>query len=284
MTKIYSCLILTFVIALCSCAQQNRSCHPGKWMEIPAVETNDSSNIVSLHMKVDGKLQRNYTFCWNIKHMTADWVAYPLCKSNIGKGKRSNAFGLCPYLPASEQPLLLKGYRRGNGGNYSRGHQIPSADRLEYKANVQTFYGVNMTPQEESMNGGIWAVLENRVREWSQRCDTLYVVSGCLYDNGKEEYVLDNDDKKIYVPDAYYKALLMRKGHEFHACGFILENRPYHSAGISIEKALSLKELENRTGLKFFPLLEDETDRGTSVRIRNEIPANVDFWGKGNGQ
>ena len=91
-------------------------------------------------MNLGGKIQRNYTFLWDDSRLTADWVAYPLCEGNIGTGKRSNAFGLNPFLPEKSQPLLAKGYREGNSGWYSRGHQVPSADRLSYRANVQTVF------------------------------------------------------------------------------------------------------------------------------------------------
>lgn len=180
------------------------------WLELPVVKDTDHDNVYALGMTVDGRRQRNYSFLWNESRLTADWVAYPLCRGNIGEGTRSNTFGLCPLLPAKRQPAVQKAYRKGNAGWYSRGHQIPSADRMSFKANVQTFYGVNMTPQDENLNGGVWSVLENKVRAWARRCDTLYVVSGCTYDGYKGDYVLDNDGKKVAVPTGYYKALLMR--------------------------------------------------------------------------
>lgn len=139
---------------ICSCAQD---IEPGEWMELP--EVSDASSLYALSMHMEGRTQRNYSFLWNEESLTADWVAYPLCN--------------------------------GNSGYYSRGHQIPSADRRAYRANVQTFYGTNMTPQDENLNGGIWGSLENKVRVWASRCDTLYVVSGCTYDGYDGEYRQD---------------------------------------------------------------------------------------------
>ena len=68
--------------------------------------------------------------------------------------------------------------------NYSRGHQIPSADRTATdELNSQTFYASNITPQNGDFNGGIWASLEGKIRE--NMCqDTLYVVTGCYFGNG----------------------------------------------------------------------------------------------------
>ncbi len=251
---------------------------PGGWLELPRMSRQDMKNAYTLEMVVSGVQQRNYTFLWNEKHLTADWVAYPLCASNIGEGKRTDDFGLCPLLPEKRQPVVMRGYREGNGDRYSRGHQIPSADRLSYGANLQTFYGVNMTPQDESLNGGVWATLENKVRTWARQCDTLYVVSGCTYDGYKGDYVLDNVGKKVAVPTGYYKALLMRKGDTYHACAFTFENRPYQSGKISSSMAVPVTSLEARTGMVFFPGLKDLVGTDQYVRIKSEVPSTQSCW------
>lgn len=252
----------------------------GAWLELPAMSRSQQNSAYTLDMTVGGVRQRNYTFLWNESRMTADWVAYPLCSGNIGTGKRSNAFGLCPLLRKRRQPVLIKGYSAGNAGWYSRGHQIPSADRLEYGANVQTFYGVNMTPQDDNLNGGVWATLENKVRNWASRCDTLYVVTGCTYDGYDGAYVLDNDGKSVAVPTGYYKALLMRDGDIFHACAFTFENRPYEDGKVTKSMAVPVSELERRTGLEFFPGLKDLVGREQYRAIKQEDPATQTFWGK----
>ena len=253
---------------------------PGSWLELPEMSRQELKNAYAVEMTVAGQRQRNYTFLWNESRMTADWVAYPLCSGNIGTGRRTNSFGLCPLLPQRRQPLVERGYRNGNAGPYSRGHQIPSADRLEYNANVQTFYGVNMTPQDENLNGGVWATLENKVRVWARQCDTLYVVTGCTYDGYEGDYVLDNVGKRVAVPTGYYKALLMRKGDSFHACGFIFENRPYENGKVTRSMAVPVSGLERKTGLEFFPGLKSIVGRDAYTRIKSEDPTRQPCWGK----
>lgn len=88
---------------ICSCAQD---IEPGEWMELP--EVSDASSLYALSMHMEGRTQRNYSFLWNEERLTADWVAYPLCKGNIGEGNRSNAFGLNPHMPKDMQPLLVR--------------------------------------------------------------------------------------------------------------------------------------------------------------------------------
>lgn len=274
-------LLAAALVSAGACAQQSSvPSRPASWLEIPQYSKSDSLSTYTVAMEVGGRSERNYSFFWNSEHMTADWVAYPLCRGNMGEGKRSNSFGLCPFMPQSEQPVLFRGYRRGNGYWYSRGHQIPSGDRLSYKANVQTFYGVNMTPQNEELNGGVWGSLENRVRSLARRCDTLYVVTGCLYDGYEGEYVLDNDGKKVAVPTGYYKALLMRDGSSFHACAYMFENRAYENGRLDRGMMMPVAELEARTGMTFFPNLREVVGDDRYESIKNENPAGQSCWGK----
>lgn len=259
-------------------AAETTAARPGQWMEIPQTGSGDSRKLYTVNMTLDGIEQRNYSFLWNPEHLTADWVAYPLCRGNIGEGKRSNTFGLNPDFTEYEQPVLERAYSRGNSGWYSRGHQIPSGDRRSYSANVQTFYGTNMTPQDDSLNVGAWGTLENKVREWAKRCDTMYVVTGCTYDGYDGEYVYDNDRKKVAVPTGYYKALLRLSKGRYYGCAFAFENRPYHHNGYDPAWAMSLSELEGRTGLTFFPMLEQEVGAELYNKIKKEDPKTLNMW------
>ncbi|MBQ0123401.1 MAG: DNA/RNA non-specific endonuclease [Bacteroidales bacterium] len=278
-------IALSFIILLSTgaCAQQGSGTtplRPSLWLELPQTDPADSANVYTVVMKIDGVNQRNYSFLWNESRMTSSWVAYPLCRGNMGQGKRSNAFGLCPLLPADKQPLLEKGYRKGNGGWYSRGHQIPSGDRLSYKANVQTFYGINMTPQDEGLNGGVWESLESRARSLALRCDTLYVVTGCTYDGYQGEYVLDNNGRQVDVPTGYYKALLMLSSGEFHGCGYFFENRPYESGSLKRSMMMPLSELERMTGMTFFPNLKKIVGEERYDELKSENPLEQGCWGR----
>ena len=248
-------------------------------MEIPRFRASDTSNLYTLYMELDGSEVRSYSFLWNPSHLTADWVAYPLCRSYIGQGTRSNSFGLNPLFTEDGQPVLEQAYRRGNRGWYSRGHQIPSGDRLtSYSANLQTFYGTNMTPQDEDLNAGVWESLESKVRQWARRCDTLYVVTGCMYEDYDGAYVLDNYGKRVAVPTGYYKALLRLYNGRYYGCGFVFENRPYGEGGYEPSWAVSLSSLEARLGLEFFPLLKDKVGENTYRKIKESDPSSDSFW------
>lgn len=260
------------------------------WMELPAIP--EGMDAFTHSMTVGSVSTRNYSFLWDYDNLVAPWVAYPLCKWNIGNNiKRTNAWGLDPLLPEGKQPVLFRGFSEGNNGWYARGHQIPSADRLtSYESNSMTFYGTNMTPQiQDGFNGDIWATLEDKVRGWARDSDTLYVVTGCVIDYKDGEtvkYALDNNGKKVTVPTAYYKAVLRyMKSSTFgysgySACAVWLDHKVYSSSSISSSYSMSVDDLEKKTGIDFFVNLPAKVGEETAAKIESEDPAKVSWWWK----
>ncbi len=267
------------------------------WLELPAIPEGTDAFMHS--MTIGSVTTRNYSFAWDYDNLVAPWVAYPLCRWNIGSGSRTDKWGLDPLLPESKQPVLFKGFANGNVNlddyrvndkeNYiSRGHQIPSADRLAYSGNVQTFYGTNMTPQiYYGLNGGIWGNLESKVRSWANSSDTLYVVTGCVMDYNDGEtvkYALDNVGKKVTVPTGYYKVVLryMRSstiGYSgYSACAVWLDHKVYSDNSVNSSYSMSVDDLEKKTGLDFFVNLPAKVGEGTAARIEAEDPAKVSWW------
>lgn len=257
----------------------------GRWMELPETSATDGYEFFTHDMTISSTRTRNYSFYWDYDHLVARWVAYPLCAWNIGSGNRSDKWGEDPSLPKSLQPLLEKAYT----GGWSRGHQIPSADRLNYAANVQTFYYTNMTPQDYNFNGGTWANLETQVRAWARKTgatagtDTLYVVTGCTL-GASPTTVRDNVGKAVAVPEGYFKALLRYKkdasvGHKgYMGCAFWFENKDKYASKITKDMSISLSDLEKIVGYKLFVNLDAAVGAETAKAIRDEKPATVSWW------
>lgn len=258
------------------------------WLELPSVPA--GTDFFTHSMTIGSTKTRNYSFIWDYDNLVAPWVAYPLCKWNIGNNiKRTNAWGLDPLLPEGKQPVLFRGFSEGNSGWYARGHQIPSADRLtSYESNSMTFYGTNMTPQiQEGFNGDIWATLEGKVRSWANSSDTLYVVTGCVIDYPEGQtvkYALDNYGKKVTVPTAYYKVVLryMKSstiGYSgYSACAVWLDHKVYSSSSINSSYSMSVDDLEKKTGVDFFVNLPAKVGEETAAKIEAEDPAKVSWW------
>lgn len=258
------------------------------WLELPSVPA--GTDFFAHSMTIGSVKTRNYSFIWDYDNLVAPWVAYPLCKWNMASNvKRTNAWALDPLLPESKQPVLYRGFSKGNNGWYARGHQIPSADRLtSYESNAMTFYGTNMTPQiQEGFNGDIWATLEGMVRSWANKSDTLYVVTGCVIDYKDGEtvkYALDNNGKKVTVPTAYYKAVLRyMKSSTFgysgySACAVWLDHKVYSTKTIDSSYSMSVDDLEEKLGIDFFVNLPAKVGEDVAARIEAEEPKSVTWW------
>ena len=250
------------------------------WMELPETREDDALNIFWHTMTVGSYSGRNYSFYWDYSKLVAHWVAYPLNNGLRGSGSRTDIWGYDPLLPASRQPTVTSTFR----GGWARGHQLPSADRLSYNANIQTFYGTNMTPQNYNFNGEIWARLEDKVRVWAGKCDTLYVVTGCLVD-GNISYTTDIDGKSVAIPRAYYKAVLSysksaSENGGYRGCAVYLEHthNPNETVARNHSSVMSIRDLEAKTGVNFFVNLPGAVGAETAAAVEAENPNSVSWW------
>ena len=253
------------------------------WMELPATSATDGLDAFTVRFSDNS---RSYTFYWDYSTLVSNWVAYPLNNAIIGSSiSRSNAWAYCPLLPANKQQDVSKGYTAGNNGWYARGHQIPSADRMgTFARNAQTFYGVNMTPQNNDFNGALWASLEGKVREWAKKSytDTLYVVTGCVT-TGAKYYIVDASSRKVTVPTAYFKALLLHEKSSssrysstdgYAGCAFWFNHEEYsapgkYNASLSMDMSISIKELEQKLGYELFTNLKGKVGAAKAETVKS---------------
>lgn len=242
------------------------------WMELPATSATDGLDLL-VHRFQDGK--RSYAAYYDYDNLVSSWVAYPLHGGNIGTGKRmeESSFPMDPLLPRSRQAYLPRGYKEGNAGKFDRGHQIPSADRLDWRVNLETFFSTNMTPQDNGLNSNAWGLLEDKVRGWARKSDTLYVVTGCVT-KGSDRYVLDADDKKVTVPTGYYKALLRLSGGEYTGAAFWFDNVENKASSIQKSMSMSIDKLEDKVGVDFFVNLPDDQEKD----VEAQDPSDVNWW------
>ena len=248
-------------------APKGKTAHAG-WAELPSQKASNDIYITS-HLLGDNR--RNYTVCYSREQRAPLWVAAPVHRTYKGDVKRVDNYDFDPTLPVNIQITLNRSY-----GDYTRGHMLGSGERTASREmNNQTFYVTNIAPQlREGFNerGGAWNNLEYFVDR--QICaDTLYVVTGAIYDdytatdgtNIKARTTVNkNDNKRVGVPTAYYKALLRTKSgrtgksvveckaSELKCAAFIIPHRSDVGHKPTAEDMISIKELERLTGVNFF--------------------------------
>lgn len=251
-----------------------------EWMELPATDNTEYSYF-SHRFKMNDKVYRNYSFAWSQKDLVSVWIAYPLNKTYYEKNvDRQDTWAYDPHLGKELSSAPFSYY----AGDYARGHQLPSADRLCCKeANSQTFYGTNIAPQLNEHNEGIWSNLENYVRNTvSASSDTTYVVTGCVVD-GAQEFSTDSDNKQITIPVAFFKALLRYKkggNPEWAAAGFYTDHKNYGSANNDLKAvSMSIDELETKTGIDFFVHLEKKIGKDEAMAIEAADPVGLSVFG-----
>ena len=251
-----------------------------QWMELPAMD-NEAYGYYSHSFAMNDEIYRNYSFAWSQKDLVSVWLAYPLNKTYTNKTvERTDQWAYDPILGKDRSSAPFSYY----AGDYARGHQVPSADRLCCRtANEQTFYGTNIAPQLNEHNEGIWSKLENYVRNnIAASSDTTYVVTGCVVD-GAQEFSTDSDGKQITIPVAFFKALLRyQKGGnpEWAAAGFYTEHKDYGSAKNDLKAvSMSIDELETKTGIDFFVHLEGKIGKDEAKAIEAADPTTLPVFG-----
>ncbi|MBR5492193.1 MAG: DNA/RNA non-specific endonuclease [Alistipes sp.] len=248
-------------------APKGKTAHAG-WAELP---TQKASNDIYITSHLLGDNRRNYTVCYSREHRAPLWVAAPVHRAYKGDVKRVDNYDFDPTLPVNIQITLNRSY-----GDYTRGHMLGSGERTASREmNNQTFYVTNIAPQlRDGFNerGGAWNNLEYFVDR--QICaDTLYVVTGAIYDdftapdgtNIKARTTVNkNDNKRVGVPTAYYKALLRTKAgnsgksvaeckaSELKCAAFVVAHRSESGLKPSAKNIMSVDELERLTGVDFF--------------------------------
>ena len=240
------------------------------WLELPAVEDEEGRAFIYHTAEVDGQQKRNYSMLYDAAGRIALWVAYPLCGDYIGSG-RTDAWGYDPKIPDEYEPLLNHGWpERG----FDRGHQIPSGSRNANTAmNRQTFYYTTMTAQVSRFNQGLWANLENRVRGFVSVCDTLYVVTGPIFDSGEpERWTEDNAGNPVAVPDGYFKAVLSYNisTSTYYSVAFVYDNEEYSRSNPTASDMCSVSEVEAITGFTFFNNLPQSVARSVKNQCEPE--------------
>lgn len=225
----------------------------GQYLELPAKKALPNTMEVQ-HMLPSNSSERNYFLLYDTKMHLAHYVAYPLYNDLMKSGNRTDDWQYDPSIQKSFQPNLLDG---SYVGKYSRGHQLPSADRsASRELNRTTFYFSNMVPQNQTHNGGVWNALEEQVRKLSKTVDTLYVVTGVGFDDTNYQYTQDRSGVDCPIPDYFYKVVVWRDRQErWHSKAWCIPHKPLTGSPAPYQTTLS--EMETKTGFDFFPRLND---------------------------
>ena len=191
-----------------------------------------------------------YSLGYSEVHEQACWVQHRLTRAQLSGARyeRTDDFRSDPkVLTGSAQSTAYK------GSGYDRGHLAPAADfAWSGSAMSESFFMSNMSPQVPALNRGIWARLEDAVRDWAWNADTIWVMSGPVLEPGLPEL-----PSGVSIPRYFWKVVY--DPTPLPKCAaFILPQAGY--TGSYWDFAVSVDEVEERTGIDVLPYLPDELE------------------------
>jgi endonuclease G len=153
---------------------------------------------------------------------------------------------------------------------FDQGHLAPNADMaLSDTAVINSFVMSNMAPQYCQFNRGVWQILESIVRLWAKDEETLFVISGSVFDGDGDNARDDDDDarrmksnngqSRVAVPTHFYKVLAFENSDGVLETLSIL--LPHDQTDLDGDEAfdyladhvVTLADIEAVSGVSFFP-------------------------------
>ncbi len=267
--RVINVWIACLCLLLAACDKNNEHYNSNNFatgiVELPALRNGADDIFITHSTTFNGQKVTTFSMEYDKSKKHSRWIAFrfdnqtKLQKRDV---TRRNEFIQDPSLDTEYQRTQADFGRKG----YDRGHLCASADRLYLQeANDQTFYYTNMSPQRNNFNTGVWVALEKQVQSWGRSCtasDTLYVVKGGTIDKKEQVKEYIGGDLSKPVPKYYYMALLFKKGDSFKAIAFWMEHtdsKPSKTIKL-VDYVLSIDELEEKTGIDFFPSLNDNLE------------------------
>lgn len=222
-------------------------------MELPAIQRND---VVLIYT--------GFIINYNTSRLIPNWAAYELTADEVA-GEVPRARGFSMDLDYKGRQAMHEDY--SNTG-WDKGHMAPAGDmKWSQAAMYESFYLTNICPQNHDLNGKDWQALEKHIRDWALKYGKVWVVCG--------PYVYANlygtiGERKVVIPDGFFKAVLRKDGNDYKAIAFVFENnasrQPVKHAVVSVN------DVEALVGFDLFTNLSDRIEESV------EAQANWEEW------
>lgn len=176
----------------------------------------------------------NYVVMYSNSMKVPLWSAEKLTKEHLTKGnnmKRSDNFHEESRLLKENRAMLSDYYESG----YDLGHMTPDKN-YPWDRNVDSL--ANITPQSKNINRGKWARLERKVRIYANMYDTVYVLTGGIYQNN------ETIGQSVRIPSHLYKYIVIPAINKSEL--YVIENKKG-----SQFLSWSLQDLQQATKIQF---------------------------------
>ena len=168
-----------------------------------------------------------------------------LLRANLEAAKtlsRKDSFHAESALPTRDR-AELKDYARSG---FDRGHMAPNADFATRSAQAESFSLANMVPQVHANNAGVWAGVENAVRQLATREGELYVITGPAFIGNNIQQI-----GRVLVPTHIWKVVYSPV--QQRAGAYLITND--ETSGYA---AVTVTDLEKFVGIELLPGLSQQ--------------------------
>lgn len=211
-------------------------------IELPTLLTPQREQVIA---------HEGYTVSYNSQWCIPNWVAYELTAKEVaGDVPRGNDF--VPDPLAKGNTATTNDYKHSG---YDRGHMAPAGDMKWSKTAMdESFYLSNICPQNKNLNKGDWKELEELAREWAKEYGNIYIACGPIVAVNHKTIGQNN----VAVPESFFKVFLRETNNGWATIGFLFENKAGNKKLNTYIR--SIDEIEELTGIDFFPLLADDVE------------------------
>jgi len=214
-------------------------------------------------------IRDSYALSSNDTTKLADWVAYRLTPQEVmGKLDLNRVWRADPWL--GEDETLEPGSSKDDYKDaskeplaFDRGHLAPLGSFKGSRSASEVNYYSNIAPQAKNLNRGPWLKLEEAVRRHVKKGNTVWVLTGPLYESEMDPLPKADEDHK--VPSGFWKVVMALEAGELRVASFIMPQIADRGAKLGSFK-VPVNEVESRSGIRLFILLEDQ-NKLSSINI-----------------
>lgn len=192
-----------------------------------------------------------YDCGWSPRLKISRWAAYFYTPARQRFSRRNHRFVADPRLSPGLGPTPADYHRqfRRDLEGFDRGHLAPDAalKAFGFRAQFETYYLTNITPQYSRTNRGPWRQIEEQIRHSVRPGETIWVVVGPVLFAGRDTHWLGPG--RVAVPHAYF-------------AGAVRKNAPVPTAWL----VPNLPRPPNRP-IPFWQVPVDSVERLTGIRL-----------------
>lgn len=235
MNRLFRIISIALIVLLTGCGTMRLSRTTKRYL--PAPMRGVSEQVI---------VKKSYTTSYNKNTLQPNWVFWHLTADHVNGDAVRPGNAYHEEGKVSRPRATLADYRRSG---FTRGHMCPAGDnKWDRRAMYDTFSLINICPQTEKCNSGVWNNIEMQCREWALEYGELYIIAGPIFEKRPDTI----GPNKVAVPDAFFKVVISLNGKK-KGIGFICDNTNRNQ---TIKKCVvTIAEIERITGIDFFPYL-----------------------------